>query len=74
MSRNILVVTPLPEEYDDLYQSLVSYKLKSEQGKIGKLDVHRFSELNLTSPAVDMVRPSLGFKLNTSWITSSSIW
>jgi len=48
MLQNILIVTPLPEEYDDLYKSLVSYRLKSEQSKIGKLDVHRFSEIKLT--------------------------
>jgi len=48
MSRNILIVIPLSEEYDDLYKSLVSYKLKFEQAQIGKLDVQRFPELNLT--------------------------
>lgn len=46
MSRTILIVTPLKEEYDDLYKSLVSHKLKSEQDEIGKLGVHRFPELN----------------------------
>ena len=48
MSRSVLIVTPLKEEYDDLYKSLISHKLKSEQGKIGKMDVHRFPELNFT--------------------------
>jgi len=45
---NILIVTPLKEEYDDLCKSLASHKLKSEQGKIGKLDVHCFPELNIS--------------------------
>ena len=48
MPRNILLVTPLQEEYDDLYKSLAFHNLKSEPDKIGKLDVHRFPELKLT--------------------------
>jgi adenosylhomocysteine nucleosidase len=48
MPQNILVVTPLQEEHDDLYTSLCSYELRSEQGKIGRLDVHRFPEINVT--------------------------
>lgn len=48
MPRNILIVTPLQKEYDGLYKSLVSHKLKSKQDKIGKMDVHRFPALNLT--------------------------
>lgn len=47
MLQKKLVVTPLQEEYDDLYKSLVSHELKSEQDKIGKLGVHRFPELDL---------------------------
>ena len=48
MSRSILIVTPLKEEYDDLYKSLIKHRLKAETDKIGKLDVHRFLELNIT--------------------------
>ena len=48
MPRDILIVTPLREEYDDLYKSLSAYRLKAEPDKIGKLDVHRFPELNVT--------------------------
>ncbi len=48
MPRNILIVTPLQKEYDELYNRLVSHKLKSKPDKIGKMDVHRFPDLNLT--------------------------
>jgi adenosylhomocysteine nucleosidase len=48
MSRPILVVTPLKEEYNDLYRSLSVHRLKSHQDKIGKLDVHHFPALNVT--------------------------
>ncbi|NOH01040.1 MAG: acyltransferase [Chloroflexi bacterium] len=48
MSKNILVVTPLQEEYDDLYNSLTAHGLKPAGGKIGKLPVHRFPDLRLT--------------------------
>jgi len=48
MSQNILVVTPLQEEYNDLYESLTSMGLESHKDKIGKLDVHHFPELNVT--------------------------
>ena len=48
MSRHILIVTPLKEEYDDLYHSLSALKLESQPGKIGKLDVHCFPELDIT--------------------------
>jgi len=48
MSQNILIVTPLKEEYKDLYDSLSALGLESLPSKIGKLDVHRFPELNLT--------------------------
>ncbi len=48
MSRNILVVTPLQKEYNGLYRNLASHRLKSVPDKIGKLDVHRFPELNIT--------------------------
>jgi adenosylhomocysteine nucleosidase len=48
MSRPILVVTPLKEEYNDLYRSLSVRRLKSHQDKIGKLDVHHFPALNVT--------------------------
>jgi adenosylhomocysteine nucleosidase len=45
---NILVVTPLREEYSDLYHSLSALELKSITERIGKLDVHCFPEINLT--------------------------
>jgi adenosylhomocysteine nucleosidase len=48
MSRNILIVTPLLEEYNDLLHSLSALGLDSHKDKIGKLDVHRFPALNVT--------------------------
>ena len=48
MSQNILVVTPLQEEYSDLYHSLSALDLKPHAERIGKLDVHCFPELNVT--------------------------
>lgn len=46
--REILIVTPLKEEYDDLQKSLASHQLESEPGRIGKLDVQRFPALDVT--------------------------
>jgi len=46
--KNILIVTPLQKEYDNLHDSLVALGLDSREGKIGKLDVHRFPALNIT--------------------------
>lgn len=48
MSPSILIVTPLQEEYNDLYDSLISLGLESHEDKIGKLDVHYFPALNAT--------------------------
>jgi adenosylhomocysteine nucleosidase len=48
MLYNVLIITPLKEEYDGLLKSLVSHNLNSKPEKIGKLDVHRFPELNVT--------------------------
>jgi len=48
MPQNILIVTPLQKEYDDLYQSLLDLGLNSHKDKIGKLDVRCFSEINVT--------------------------
>jgi adenosylhomocysteine nucleosidase len=48
MPQNILVITPLQEEYDDLYHSLSALGLKSHKEKIGKLDTHCFPEINVT--------------------------
>lgn len=48
MSPSILIVTPLQEEYNDLYDSLMSLGLESHEDKIGKLDVHYFPALNAT--------------------------
>ena len=46
--KNILIVTPLQEEYNDLYESLSVLGLDSHQDKIGKLKVHHFPALNVT--------------------------
>jgi len=48
MLKNIIVVTPLKEEYKDLYDSLSALGLGSLEESIGKLKVHRFSALNIT--------------------------
>jgi adenosylhomocysteine nucleosidase len=47
-AQDILIVTPLQEEYDDLYNSLITLGLKTIKDTIGKLDVHRFPKLNAT--------------------------
>ena len=47
MSRNVLVVTPLRKEFDDLHHNLSTLGVKSREGKIGKLDTHHFPTLNL---------------------------
>src|SRR4030095_4906123 len=47
MPQNSVIVTPLQEEYDELYNSLSFHGLKSLSGKIGRLDVCRFPELDL---------------------------
>jgi len=47
-SRKILIVTPLQEEYNDLFDSLSSLGLDSHKDKIGKLEAHHFPELNTT--------------------------
>ena len=48
MSRRILIVTPLQEEYNDLFDSLSALGLESHTGKIGKLNVQHFPALNAT--------------------------
>jgi adenosylhomocysteine nucleosidase len=48
MAQNILVVTPLKEEYSDLHYSLSALDSESHTGRVGKLDVHCFPEINLT--------------------------
>jgi len=48
MPQNILIVTPLQEEYSDLYHSLSALDLKSHTERICKLDVHCFPDLNVT--------------------------
>ena len=45
---NFLVVTPLQEEYTDLYHSLSTLDLKSHLERIGRLEVHCFPEINVT--------------------------
>jgi adenosylhomocysteine nucleosidase len=47
-SRKILIVTPLQEEYNDLFDGLSSLGLDSCKDKIGKLEVHHFPALNVT--------------------------
>jgi adenosylhomocysteine nucleosidase len=44
----ILIVTPLREEYSDLYHSLSALDLKSNVERVGKLDVHCFPKINVT--------------------------
>ena len=48
MPQKILVITPLEEEYNDLYHSLSALSLKSYTERIGKLDVQCFPEANVT--------------------------
>jgi adenosylhomocysteine nucleosidase len=48
MSKNILIVTPLQEEYSDLYHSLSALDLTSHTERIGRLNVHCFPEIKLT--------------------------
>lgn len=43
-----LIVTPLQEEYDDLYTSLCALGLEAHTDKIGRLNVEHFPALNLT--------------------------
>lgn len=46
--NTILIVTPLQEEYDDLYQSLRVLGVNSHADQIGKLNVDRFPALQMT--------------------------
>ena len=46
--KNILIITPLQEEYNDLLHSLTALGLEANETKIGKLDVHYFPALNIT--------------------------
>jgi len=46
--ENILIATPLQEEYNNLYNSLSALGLDAHPDKIGKLDVHQFPSLNIT--------------------------
>lgn len=48
MSRNVLVITPLQEEYDDLYNSFCALGLESHKEKIGRLRVDHFPALHAT--------------------------
>ena len=48
MPQNILIVTPLQEEYSDLYHSLSALDLKSHTERIGKLEVYCFPDINVT--------------------------
>ena len=46
--NNILIVTPLQEEYDDLYQNLRALGFHSHTDSIGKLNVDHFPALKIT--------------------------
>ena len=48
MPENILIVTPLQEEYRELCHSLVALDLEAYTARVGKLDVHCFSQINVT--------------------------
>ena len=48
MAQNILIVTPLKEEYNDLYDGLSALGLKSHADRIGKLDIHCFPDIQVT--------------------------
>jgi adenosylhomocysteine nucleosidase len=48
MLKSVLVVTPLQEEYDDLYENLCALGLETHAEQIGRLDVHCFQEINVT--------------------------
>src|SRR5688500_16700246 len=48
MAQNILIVTPLQKEYDELYDSLSALGLNSHTNRIGKLDIQCFPEINVT--------------------------
>ena len=48
MAREILIVTPLQEEYDNLYQSFTALGLNSHKDKIGKLNVDYFPAIDVT--------------------------
>lgn len=44
---HLLIVTPLQEEYSNLYDNLSTFGLTSYMGRIGKLDVHCFPEIDV---------------------------
>ena len=46
MPQTVLIITPLQEEYDDLYNGLTAHGLAPQNNQIGKLDVHRFPEIS----------------------------
>src|SRR5512143_1922497 len=46
MPQNLLIVTPLQEEYDDLCDSLTALGVDSHPDKIGKLDTRYFSAIH----------------------------
>jgi len=48
MPENIVVITPLQEEYSGLYRSLSALDLKSHTENIVRLEVYCFPEVNLT--------------------------
>jgi adenosylhomocysteine nucleosidase len=48
MSQNILIVTPLQDEHNDLYGSLSALGVLAQTERIGRLDVYCFPEINVT--------------------------
>ena len=44
----LLIVTPLQEEYSNLYDSLSALGFESQAERIGRLDVHCFPKINVT--------------------------
>lgn len=48
MSQKNLILTPLQEEYNDLFNSLCALELDSHKDKIGRLTVDHFPALNVT--------------------------
>jgi len=48
MLSNTIIVTPLQEEYDNLYHNLFALGLNSYKDKIGRLNVDHLPALNVT--------------------------
>ena len=48
MPQNILIITPLQEEFSELHGSLAALGLIPQTERIGRLDVYCFPEINVT--------------------------